>query len=53
MVFSPGIYQFLLANNGVNFSVYIGANIGIIAMMIYGMNRLYRQIIPKKTQNTT
>ena len=22
-------------------------------MMIYGMNRLYRQIIPKKTQNTT
>ena len=53
MAFSPGIYRFLLANNVVNFSAYIGANIGIIAMMIYGMNRLYKQIIPKKTQNTT
>ena len=53
LAFSPGIYQFLLANNAVNFSAYIGANIGIIAMMIYGMNRLYKQIIPKKTQNTT
>ena len=53
LAFSPGIYQFLLANNAVNFSAYIGANVGIIAMMIYGMNRLYWQIIPKKTQNTT
>lgn len=48
LAFSPGIYQFLLANNVVNFGAYIGANVGIIAMMIYGMNRLYRQIIPKK-----
>ena len=53
LAFSPGIYQFLLANNVVNFGAYIGANVGIIATMIYGMNRLYKQIIPKKTQNTT
>ena len=53
LVFSLGIYQFLLANNVVNFGAYIGANVGIIVMMIYGMNRLYKQIIPKKTQNTT
>ena len=53
LAFSPGIYQFLLANNVINFGAYIGANVGIIATMIYGMNQLYRQIIPKKTQNTT
>jgi len=53
LAFSPGIYQFLLANNMVNFGAYIGANVGIIAMMIYGMNRLYKKIIPKKTQSTT
>ena len=49
LAFSPGIYQFLLANNVINFGAYIGANIGIIAMMIYGMNRIYKQIVPKKT----
>ena len=49
LAFSPGIYQFPLANNVVNFGFYIGANVGIIAMMIYSMNRLYKQIIPKKT----
>jgi len=49
LAFSPGIYKFLLANNVVNFGAYIGANIGIIAMMIYGMNRIYKQIVPKKT----
>jgi len=53
LAFSPGIYQFLLANNVVNFGAYIAANVGIIAVMIYGMNRLYKQIIPKKTQSKT
>ncbi len=53
LAFSPGIYQFLLTNNMVNFSAYIGTNVGIIAMMIYGMNRLYKQIIPKKTKTIT
>ena len=48
LAFSPGIYQLLLANSTVNFSAYIGAPIGIIATMIYGMNHLYKQIIPKK-----
>jgi hypothetical protein len=53
LAFSPGIYQFLLSNNVVNFGAYLAANAGIIAIMIYGMNRLYKQIIPKKTQNPT
>lgn len=48
LAFSPGIYQFLLAQNIVNFSVYIGINTGIIVLMIFSLNRLYKHIIPKK-----
>lgn len=46
-VFSPGLYQFLLNDNVTNFAVYIGLNSGVIALMIYGMNRLYKQILFK------
>jgi len=48
LAFSPNLYQFLLAENTLNFGIYIGLNIGIIGLMIYGMNRLYKHIIPKK-----
>ncbi|MGQ0376381.1 MAG: hypothetical protein ACT4OW_02615 [Nitrososphaerota archaeon] len=46
--FSPGMYQFLLNDNIVNFTAYIAINIGIIGLMIYGMNRLYKHILYQK-----
>jgi len=51
LAFSPGIYQFLLADNLTNFLVYLGINAGIIGMMIYGMNKLYKHIIPSAKIN--
>lgn len=52
LAFVPNLYQFLLSQNIVNFVVYIGSNIGIIGLMIYSMNRLYKHIIPKKQNRT-
>ena len=51
LAISPGIYQFLLADNLVNFIVYLAINAGIIGMMIYGMNKLYKHIIPSTKIN--
>lgn len=46
--FSPGLYQFLFNDNVTNFAIYLGLNVGVIVLMIYGMNRLYKHVIFKK-----
>lgn len=46
--FSPGVYQFLLNDDIVNFLVYIAINVGIIGLMIYGMNHLYKHTLYQK-----
>lgn len=48
LALSPGLYQFLLNDNVTNFVIYLGLNVGVIILMIYGMNRLYKHIIPIK-----
>lgn len=49
LVFSPGLYQFLLNDNVTNFVIYLGLNVGVIILMIYGMNRLYKHVLFKKS----
>lgn len=46
--FSPGLYQFLLDQSILNLAFYVGINAGIIGLMIFSMNRLYKYVIPRK-----
>jgi len=45
-LFSPGLYNQLAGNNLYIILAYLGTSAGTVGLLIYGMNRLYKRIIP-------
>jgi hypothetical protein len=48
LLFSPGLYQHLLAQNVMNMIIYLVSMIGIAAMMILSIERLYKYAFPAR-----